>query len=175
LREIVTQVTTTDSAPQAEPSGARSESKPRLVHLVDAPVYVFRAWMTLPAMPAPDGTPTGAAYGYTNTLLRFLREREPTHVAVCFDHAVASFRNKLFPAYKSSRGDEVPADLAPQFAFCMEVSRALGVATHEAPDYEADDVIATLAERAARAGLPAEIVSSDKDLTQLVREDGSAR
>ena len=148
---------------------------PNLVHLIDAPVYVFRAWVTLPAMPAPDGTPTGAAYGYANTLLRFLREREPTHVAACFDHAITSFRNTLFPAYKSSRGDEVPADLAPQFAFCMDASRALGIATYEAANYEADDVIATLAERAAKAGLHAEIVSSDKDLTQLVREDGSAR
>ncbi|HEY8121633.1 MAG TPA: 5'-3' exonuclease H3TH domain-containing protein [Myxococcota bacterium] len=146
-----------------------------VVYLIDAPVYVFRAWVTLPAMPAPDGTPTGAAYGYANTLLRFLREREPTHVAACFDHAITSFRNKLFPAYKQSRGTEVPADLEPQFAFCMEASRALGVATHEAVDYEADDVIATLAERAAKAGLHAEIVSADKDLTQLVREDGSAR
>jgi len=168
-------VTTTEPTTRAEPSEAHRQAKPSLVHLIDAPVYVFRAWMTLPAMPAPDGTPTGAAYGYANTLLRFLREREPTHVAACFDHAITSFRNKLFPAYKSSRGDEVPADLAPQFAFCMEVSRALGIATHEAPDYEADDVIATLAERAASAGLHAEIVSSDKDLTQLVREDGSAR
>ena len=150
-------------------------ASPGLVHLIDAPVYVFRAWVTLPAMPAPDGTPTGAAYGYVNTLLRFLREREPTHVAACFDHAITSFRNRLFPAYKQSRGTEVPADLEPQFALCMEASRALGVATHEAADYEADDVIATLAERAARAGLHTEIVSADKDLTQLVREDGSAR
>jgi 5'-3' exonuclease len=148
---------------------------PNVVYLIDAPVYVFRAWVTLPAMPAPDGTPTGAAYGYANTLLRFLRERAPTHVAACFDHAITSFRNELFPAYKSSRGDEVPPDLAPQFAFCMEASRALGIPALEAERYEADDVIATLAERAARAGLHAEIVSADKDLTQLVREDGSAR
>jgi 5'-3' exonuclease len=146
-----------------------------LVHLIDAPVYVFRAWVTLPAMPAPDGTPTGAAYGYVNTLLRFLREREPTHVAACFDHALTSFRNALFPAYKQSRGTEVPPDLAPQFALCMEASRALGVATYAVPDYEADDLIATLAERAAKAGLASEIVSADKDLTQLVREDGRAR
>ena len=146
-----------------------------LVHLIDAPVYVFRAWVTLPAMPGPDGTPTGAAYGYTNTLLRFLREREPTHVAACFDQALTSFRNKLFPAYKQSRGTEIPPDLAPQFAYCMEASRALGVATYEHFDYEADDVIATLAERAAKMGLASEIVSSDKDLTQLVREDGSVR
>jgi 5'-3' exonuclease len=145
-----------------------------LVHLIDAPVYVFRAWVTLPAMPAPDGTPTGAAYGYVNTLLRFLRERRPSHLAACFDHDITSFRNQLFPAYKQSRGSEVPPDLEPQFAFCIEASRALGVATYELRHYEADDLIATLAERAAKAGLASEIVSSDKDLTQLVREDGSA-
>jgi 5'-3' exonuclease len=145
-----------------------------VVHLIDAPVYVFRAWVTLPAMPAPDGTPTGAAYGYVNTLLRFLREREPTHVAACFDHAITSFRNQLFATYKQSRGTEVPPDLAPQFAFCIAASRALGVAAYEVPDYEADDVIATLAERASQAGLSAEIVSADKDLAQLVREDGRA-
>jgi len=150
-------------------------TRPPLVYLIDAPVYIFRAWVTLPAMPAPGGTPTGAAYGYANTLLRFLREREPTHVAACFDHAITSFRNKLFPAYKQSRGTEVPPDLAPQFAICMEVSRALGIAAHEQPDYEADDVIATLAERALKAGLHAEVVSADKDLTQLVREDGAVR
>jgi 5'-3' exonuclease len=150
-------------------------AQPGLVHLIDAPVYVFRAWVTLPSMPAPDGTPTGAAYGYANTLLRFLRERSPTHLAACFDHSIASFRNKLFPAYKQSRGSEVPPDLEPQFAICMEVSRALGIAALEMPDYEADDVIATLAERALKAGLHAEIVSADKDLTQLVREDGSVR
>jgi len=147
----------------------------RTVHLIDAPVYVFRAWVTLPAMPAPSGLPTGAAYGYVNTLLRFLREREPTHVAACFDHAITSFRNELFPGYKQSRGTEVPPDLAPQFAFCIEASRALGVATYEAPEYEADDLIATLTERAVEEGSHAEIVSADKDLTQLVREDGSAR
>ncbi len=146
-----------------------------VVHLVDAPVYVFRAWVTLPAMPAPDGTPTGAAYGYANTLLRFLRERSPSHLAACFDHALTSFRNELFPGYKASRGTKVPADLEPQFALCMEATRALGIAAYEAKGYEADDLIATLAERAAQAGLAAEIVSSDKDLTQLVREDGSAR
>jgi 5'-3' exonuclease len=145
------------------------------VHLIDAPVYVFRAWVTLPPMPAPDGTPSGAAYGYVNTLLRFLREREPTHVAACFDAALTSFRNKLFPAYKESRGTQVPPDLEPQFALCAQATRALGVAAFEAPDYEADDVIATLAERARQAGLVAEIVSADKDLTQLVCEDGSAR
>jgi len=146
-----------------------------VLYLIDAPVYVFRAWVTLPALPAPDGSPTGAAYGYANTLLRFLREREPTHVAACFDQALTSFRNKLFPAYKRSRGDEFPPDLEPQFDLCMELSRALGVASYEAVDYEADDLIATLAERAAKAGRVAEIVSTDKDLTQLVREDGAAR
>ncbi len=104
-----------------------------LVHLIDAHVYVFRAYFSLPEMLGPDGeTATQAAYGFTNTLLRLLSEQEPTHMACCFDFAMTSFRNDAFPGYKASRGDEVPDDLAPQFEMCKQAARALGLPVFEA-------------------------------------------
>ena len=142
-----------------------------LAHLIDAHVYIFRAYYSLPPMEAPDGTPTQAAYGFANTLIRYLTEQKPSHVACCFDHDLTSFRNDEFPAYKASR-TEAPDDLEPQFEICVEVARALGLATFEVPDYEADDLLATVAERVTRRGGEAIIVTTDKDLAQLVTEDG---
>lgn len=141
------------------------------VHLIDASVYVFRAYHALPPMHAPDGTPTHAAYGFTNTLLRYLHEAEVTHVAACFDHSMKSFRNDLEPSYKAQRGD-TPADLAPQFELASRAARAIGLAACEALDFEADDCIATLATAVLEQGASVVVVSSDKDLSQLVREDG---
>jgi len=145
-----------------------------VVHLIDAHVYIFRAWFSLPPMSAPDGTPCGAAYGFTNTLIRYLAQHDPSHVACCFDFALTSFRNELFPGYKASRGDEAPPELEPQFELCQQAARALGLPVFEAERYEADDVIATLAEGACAEGARVVIVSADKDLCQLVREDGAA-
>jgi DNA polymerase-1 len=143
-----------------------------LVHLLDAPVWIFRAWYSLPEMAAPDGTPTNAAYGFANTLIRYLGERAPSHMAAAFDHhPIHSFRSRLFPAYKAQRG-EPPAELEVQFDLCMQVAAALGVPVFERRDYEADDLIATLATQVLARGGDAVVVSSDKDLTQLVREDG---
>jgi DNA polymerase-1 len=141
------------------------------VHLIDGPVYVFRAYYALPPMAAPDGTPTNAAYGYAGSLLKYLADFEPSHAAVAFDHAMTSFRNEIFPAYKAQR-DEPPADLEPQFELCKQVTEALGVAAFERPAYEADDLLATLAAGLVRRGARVVIVSTDKDLAQLVREDG---
>jgi DNA polymerase I len=123
-------------------------------------------------MQAPDGTPTQAAYGFASALIRYLGEREPSHVACCFDFALTSFRNERFPSYKASRGQAAPPDLEPQFALCKEVSAALGVPVFEREGYEADDVIATLVERLAGEGARVVVVSTDKDLAQLVTEDG---
>jgi DNA polymerase-1 len=134
-------------------------------------VYVFRAYHALPPMHAPDGTPTHAAYGFTNTLLRYLREAAVTHVAVCFDHSMKSFRNDLEPGYKAQRGDP-PEDLVPQFALASRAAQAIGLAVFEAPDFEADDCIATLAAAVLAERASAVVVTSDKDLSQLVREDG---
>lgn len=148
--------------------GERGEA----VHLVDAHLYIFRAYHSLPEMRAPDGTPTHAAYGFANTLIKLLAERAPRHAACCFDFALTSFRNELFAGYKASRGTEAPPDLEPQFALCKEVAAALGLAVLEAPGYEADDVIATLCTAVMRAGGRAVVVSGDKDLAQLVTADG---
>ena len=92
-----------------------------LVHLIVAPVYVFRAYYSLPSMSAPDGTPTNAAYGFTNTLVKYLTDVEPTHAAVAFDHSMESFRNEIEPAYKAQRGDP-PEDLSPQFELAFEAA-----------------------------------------------------
>jgi len=142
-----------------------------LVHLIDGPVWVFRAYYALPGMKAPDGTPTNAAYGYTNTLLKYLADHEPTHLAVAFDYAMESFRNEQFPAYKAQRG-EVPDDLEPQWDLCTEATRALGIPALEVEGYEADDVIATCSTQLVRRGASVRVVTTDKDLAQLVREDG---
>ncbi len=141
------------------------------VHLIDAHVWIFRAYHALPDMHAPDGTPTHAAYGFANTLIRFLGELEPTHLACCFDFALTSFRNELEPDYKAGR-TEPPPDLEPQFELCMEAARALGIPALAVRDFEADDVIATLTQRLVRDDARVVVVSPDKDLAQLVSEDG---
>lgn len=146
-------------------------SSPPVVHLVDAYVYVFRSYYSMPPMHAPDGTPVHAAHGFAATLLRMLGELAPSHFACAFDFAMTSFRNELFDAYKAGR-TEAPADLEPQFEICEEISRALGVSGLVAEGFEADDLIATAADAVLAAGGAVVVVSADKDLTQLVREDG---
>jgi 5'-3' exonuclease len=123
-------------------------------------------------MHAPDGTPCHAAFGFASTLLRMLVQWQPTHFACAFDAAMTSFRNALEPGYKAGR-TEAPADLEPQFALCTEIAAALGLPALSVPDFEADDVIATVAECVLASGDRVVVVSADKDLTQLVREDGS--
>ena len=147
-----------------------SDGEP-LVHLIDGHVWIFRSWFSMPSRTAPDGRETGAAYGFTSSLIKYLREHEPSHVGMCFDHAMTSFRNAIEPGYKADRGEPEPA-LAAQFALCREAAEALGVAVYEAPDFEADDVIATLADRLVPGGASVRVVTVDKDLAQLVTEDG---
>jgi DNA polymerase-1 len=142
-----------------------------LVHLIDGSVYVFRAYYSIPPMSAPDGTPTNAAYGFASTLIKYLADTRATHAAVAFDASGGSFRNALEPEYKAQRGDP-PDELVPQFDLCARVASALGLAVFEQEHYEADDLLATLAEQLVESGARIRIVTSDKDLAQLVREDG---
>jgi 5'-3' exonuclease len=149
---------------------ASREQEGPLVHLFDGHVYIFRAYHSLPPMQASDGTPCNAAYGFANTLIRYATEEDPSHVGVCFDAAMTSFRNEVEPEYKANRG-ETPDDLEPQFELCHEISIALGFATYEVDNYEADDLLGTISGEVIRRRGRARIVTTDKDLCQLVRED----
>ena len=146
-------------------------SRGPLVHLFDGHVYIFRAYYSLPPMKAPDGTPCNAAYGFANTLIRYASDEEPSHIGVCFDAAMTSFRNEIEPGYKAQRG-ETPDDLEPQFDLCHEISIALGFATYEVDNYEADDLLGTLCSEIVGRRGSARVLTTDKDLCQLVREDG---
>ncbi len=140
-----------------------------LVYLLDAHYQIFRAYYGLPDLRAPDDSPIGAFRGYTATLIKFLRERSPTHVAAAFDHAMTSFRNDLYAEYKAGRS-EAPEDLEPQFALCAKVTQALGIPLFELENFEADDVIATLTRQLLAQGADVLIVTRDKDLGALVSD-----
>ncbi len=151
-------------APEAAPMPAASAG--HLV-LIDGSGFIFRAFHALPPMTRPDGTPINAVFGFSNMLLRLLTEHVGTHVAVVFDAGRTTFRNELYDKYKAQR-PEPPPELAPQFPLVREATAAYGVAGVELDTWEADDLIASYARVAAEAGMRVTIVSSDKDLMQLV-------
>jgi len=148
---------------------AGSEFKPRHVYLVDGSGYVFRAFHALPPMTRPDGTPVNAVYGFTTMLMKLISESDADCIAVIFDEARATFRNEIYPQYKAHRL-EPPEELIPQFPLVREAARAFNLPAIEQGGYEADDLIATYARLAREAGAKVTIVSSDKDLMQLVRD-----
>ncbi len=139
----------------------------RLV-LVDGSGFIFRAFHALPPMTRPDGTPVNAVFGFTNMLARLLKDHAGTHIAVIFDAGRHTFRNRLYDQYKAQR-PEAPEELVPQFALVRQATAAFGVPAIELADWEADDLIASYARAATEAGGRAIIVSSDKDLMQLLR------
>ena len=139
----------------------------RHLYLVDGSGYIFRAYFAIPPRNASDGTPTNATFGFTNMLIKLLRESEADGIAVIFDHSAKSFRNEFYPEYKAHRPPP-PEDLIPQFAMIREATRAFNLPCIEMANYEADDLIATYARQASAAGIEVTIVSSDKDLMQLV-------
>lgn len=143
------------------------------VYLIDGSGYIFRAFHALPPLTRPsDGLPVGAVHGFCQMLWKLLRESKaseaPTHIAVIFDAGRETFRNKIFPEYKAHRPPP-PEELVPQFPIIREAVRAFNVACIERDGYEADDLIATYAKQALAAGGDVTIVSSDKDLMQLIR------
>ena len=142
---------------------------PPVLYLVDASVFIFRAYYSVPVELAdPDGNPVNAVHGFSRFLGDLLERLAPASIAVAFDESLEqSYRNEIYPAYKANR-EPAPAELKRQFGLCREVVRALGVAEFGSSRYEADDIIGTLAARARAAGSPVTIVSRDKDLTQLV-------
>jgi DNA polymerase I len=143
------------------------------LYLIDGSGYIFRAYHALPPLTRKsDGLPVGAVQGFCNMLWKLLKEtnagEKPTHLAVIFDKSSKTFRNDFYPQYKAHR-PEPPADLRPQFGLIKQATRAFNVAAIEQDNYEADDLIATYARQAVEAGATCRIVSSDKDLMQLVR------
>ncbi len=142
------------------------------LHLIDGSAYIFRAYHALPPLTRKsDGLPVGAVAGFCNILwneLTRVNGREaPTHIAVIFDYSSKTFRNDIYAAYKANR-PEPPEDLRPQFPLTRAATRAFNVSCIEMEGFEADDIIATLARQAAEAGGDCTIISSDKDLMQLV-------
>ena len=142
------------------------------LHLVDGSAFIFRAYHALPPLTRKsDGLPIGAVAGFCNMLFKFVEDNEgadaPTHVAVIFDHSGKSFRNDMYPLYKANR-PPAPEDLVPQFPLTRDATRAFNIACIEKEGFEADDIIATFAKRANAAGARVTILSSDKDLMQLV-------
>ena len=136
--------------------------------LIDGSGFIFRAFHAIPMMIRPDGTPVNAVFGFTNMLARLLKDHVGTHIAVIFDAGRATFRNRLYDQYKAQR-PEPAAELVPQFALVREATRAFGVPSIELADWEADDLIASYARAVSDAGGRTTIVSSDKDLMQLIR------
>ncbi|MBM4354242.1 MAG: DNA polymerase I, partial [Deltaproteobacteria bacterium] len=135
--------------------------------IIDASSYVFRAYHAIRGLTNSQGVATNAVYGYVTMLLKVVKDMAPSHVAVAMDPVEKSFRHGMYPAYKANR-PPTPPDLKQQFPYIEPVTRALGLAAVRVEGFEADDVIATLAVRGQRAGIPVTVVSGDKDLMQLV-------
>ena len=143
--------------------------KPRHVFLIDGSGFLFRAFHALPPMTRPDGTPVNAVYGFTSMIMKLVDETDADHIAVIFDAGRRTFRNDIYPDYKANRPPP-PDELIPQFDLVREATRAANIACVDMAGYEADDLIATYARLAVEAGAKVTIVSSDKDLMQLVGE-----
>ena len=142
------------------------------LHLIDGSAFIFRAYHALPPLTRKsDGLPIGAVSGFCNMLFRYIEGNQgpdaPTHIAVIFDKGSHTFRNELYDQYKANR-EEMPQDLRPQIPLTREATEAFNIACKEKEGWEADDIIATLAVQAREAGGRCTIISSDKDLMQLV-------
>ncbi len=141
-----------------------------MLYLIDASVFVWRAYHSVPiALVDPDGNPVNALHGFARFLGDLIERVRPRHLAVAFDAQLAdSFRARLFPAYKANR-DPAPEELKRQFVLCRYICEALGVTSYTSHEYEADDIVGTLATRMRAAGQNVTLVTRDKDLAQLIR------
>ncbi|HJQ60151.1 MAG TPA: 5'-3' exonuclease H3TH domain-containing protein, partial [Vineibacter sp.] len=153
----------------AKPAAAPNGSNKPLKHLwlIDGSGYIFRAYHALPPMSRPDGTPINAVFGFCRMLTQFLDDPAIDHIAIIHDFGERTFRNEIYPKYKAHR-PEPPEALVPQFPLFREANRMFGLPCIEMEGFEADDLIATYARLAVAEGADVTIVSSDKDLMQLV-------
>lgn len=144
----------------------------KTLHLIDASLYVFRAWHSMPnQFTDRDGAPVNAVHGFTRFLCEFLERAQPTHVLVAFDESlVSSFRNSIYPEYKANR-ELPPEELKVQFLYCRRIAAALGLSVNADISYEADDLIGTALHRFRAQGFRSVIVSADKDFGQLIGAD----
>ncbi|CCQ75349.1 DNA polymerase I [Magnetospira sp. QH-2] len=144
-----------------------TETAPKHVFLVDGSGFIFRAFHGLPMMTRPDGTPVNAVYGFTTMLMKLLDETDADHIAIIFDKARKTFRSDIYPEYKAHRPPP-PEELIPQFDIIRQAVEAFNLPAIDHDGFEADDIIATYARLAVAEGANVTIVSSDKDLMQLV-------
>jgi len=140
------------------------------IYLVDGSAYIFRAYHALPPLTNPEGVVVNAVLGFTNMMVKLLNEMEAPYIAVIFDAAKKNFRNDIYPDYKAHR-PPAPDDLIPQFGLIRDCVTAFGMEPIEMEGFEADDLIATYARIASEQGRKVTIVSSDKDLMQLVNDN----
>ena len=146
-----------------------SASNQKHLILIDGSGFIFRAFHAIPLMTDPSGTPVNAVYGFTNMMIKLIRDRVASHMAVIFDAGRKTFRNEIYPAYKAHRPSP-PEELIPQFSLVREASEILGLPTIEMAGWEADDLIASYAKAIVADGGKCTIISSDKDLMQLINE-----
>lgn len=141
-----------------------------MLYLIDASIFIFRAWHSVPiTLTDDDGNSVNALHGFARFLSDLVEHVRPTHIAVAFDESLSdSFRNRIYPAYKANR-EPAPLELKRQFALCRRFCDALGVANFASNEYEADDIIGTLATHARSIGEQVIVVTRDKDLAQLIR------
>lgn len=139
------------------------------VYLIDASVQIFRAWFSVPPeFTDAEGRPTNAVYGFAGFVCQLLERHRPSHVALAFDESLThSYRNEIYPEYKANR-EPAPEELKRQFGWCRRFGEAMGIPCYSHHYYEADDLIGTLSQVWRQRGHPVCIISSDKDLTQLV-------
>jgi DNA polymerase-1 len=142
------------------------------VYLVDASIYVFRGWFSYPEdITDSNGYQVNAVHGFADFLTGLLQKEKPRYIACAFDGSLStSFRNEIYPPYKANR-EPAPTELKYQFKICQRLTQALGITEYISDRFEADDIIATLATMMRAEGHPVTVVSSDKDLTQLLQSD----
>ena len=147
-----------------------ARNKKKTLYLVDGSGYIFRAYFAIRSLTTSDGFPTNALYGFTQMIVRLVEDEQPDYLAVVFDAPGPGFRSEIYPAYKANRPPK-PEDLVPQLPVMREIISAYNIPALELEGFEADDVIATLATMADDEDVDTVIVSSDKDLMQLVHDE----